>query len=144
MLQGNATQFIVALDSTGRAMMTRDMELIRKIFAEIRGRNDVSLRAVEIPGVEERIVARHVEMLRDAGLVEGVESGSYNSPFPIIAVKDLTMEGHDFAASLANEGVRGTLKKSMSAADLAALPIRIVQSVASDLLMKWAKSKVGL
>lgn len=71
--------------------MTRDMELIRKIFAEIQNRKDVRERPIEIQGVEEWIIARHVEMLLDAGTVEGVRSNPIGQSFPIIAVKDLTM-----------------------------------------------------
>jgi len=62
---------ILALNPYGRAMVKRDMEIIRKIFAEIQNRNSVEAGLVEIPGVEEWIIARHVEMLQGAGLVEG-------------------------------------------------------------------------
>ena len=68
----------------------------------------------------------------------------YNDPFPIFAVKDLTMTGHDFAATLENNTVWAKLKSAYSPAELAGLPIRLVQTIASDLLVTWAKSKVGL
>ena len=144
MLHQNQIQFIVALHPNGRAIMTRDMELIRKILAEIRSRKDVQLRAVELPGEEEWRVARHLELLVEAGLVEAQQGGGYNDPFPIFAVKDLTMTGHDFAATLENNTVWAKLKSAYSPAELAGLPIRLVQTIASDLLVTWAKSKVGL
>jgi len=73
--------------------MTRDMELIRKIFAEIQKRKDAELRGIEIPGVDEAILARHLEMLLDARLIDGVRSGPIGpSSLPKIAVKDLSWE----------------------------------------------------
>jgi hypothetical protein len=144
MLHNNEIHFIVALDPNGWARMTRDLELIRKIFAEIRARKDVSFKQVEIPGIEGWVVIRHVEMLLNAGLVEGSISAPLG-PEPLkILVKDLTMAGHDFAASLANDGVWNKLKQSYSATELAALPLKVVQSVATDFLLKWAMLKAGL
>jgi hypothetical protein len=134
----------VELDPAARAMMTRDMELIRKIFAEIRARKDAHPGTVEIPGAEEWIVARHLELLLGAGLVEGSSSRALGPNPPIVVVTDLTMAGHDFAATLSNDGVWEKLKKSYSPSELATLPLRIVQSVATDLLMQWAKAKAGL
>ncbi len=54
------------------------------------------------------------------------------------------MTGHDFAATLENNTVWAKLKSAYSPAELAGLPIRLVQTIASDLLVTWAKSKVGL
>jgi hypothetical protein len=124
--------------------MTRDMELIRKIFAEIQGRKDVRERPVEIQGVEEGIVARHVEMLLDAGLVEGLRSDPLGQSFPIIAVKDLSMAGHDFAAALANDSVWSAIKTKFSASELASMPLKVIEKLGGEFLMKWALSKAGL
>jgi hypothetical protein len=124
--------------------VTRDMDLIRKIFAEIQSRKDVRERSVEIQGVEEWIIARHVEMLFEAGLVDGLRSDSMGQSFPIIAVKDLTMAGHDFAAALANDSVWGTIKAKFSASELASMPLKVIEKLGSDFLMKWALSKAGL
>jgi hypothetical protein len=128
MMHQTEIQFIVALHPNGRAMMTRDMELIRKIFAEIRSRKDASWRAVEIPGEDEWRVAKHLELLIEAGLVEAQRGGAYNDPFPKFSVKDLTMVGHDFAATLENDTVWTKLKNAYSGAELAELPIRVVQT----------------
>lgn len=140
---GNKCHVILALNPTGRAMMTRDMGLIRKILAHIQNRDDVELRLVEIPGVEEWIVARHVEMLLHHGFIEGEESGAYNAPFPNIAVKDLTMNGHDFAAALGNDSVWASIKK-IPKAELAAISLKVINELGQGLLLKWAKAQVGL
>jgi Hypothetical protein (DUF2513) len=137
--------FIVALNPTGRLMMNRDMSIIRRIFAEIRARNDIIPRTVEIPDIEGWRVDRHVELLTDAGFIDGLSGGgAYNDLAPKIAVRDLTTSGHDFAAALETEGVWQDLKGKFTAAEFAALPLKVVQGVAGELLMSWAKKKAGV
>ena len=43
--------------------MKRDMELIRKILAQIKARDTLGYRSIEIPDTDPAIVARHVELL---------------------------------------------------------------------------------
>jgi DNA-binding transcriptional ArsR family regulator len=69
---------IIALNPNGRAIMTRDMELIRKIFAEIKSWDDARLHSVDIPGVSDAVLQRHLEMLMEGGLIEAQPVGSYN------------------------------------------------------------------
>jgi hypothetical protein len=65
---------IIALQAGGRALMTRDMERIRKIFAQIKSWSSVDLQAIDMPDVDPSILARHIEMLHDAGLIEAQKS----------------------------------------------------------------------
>jgi hypothetical protein len=65
--------------------MTRDMELVRKIFAEIKGRQDAQLHSMEIVGVDEGVLSRHLEMLMDAHLIDGLSTGHAAAPWPTIA-----------------------------------------------------------
>jgi hypothetical protein len=139
-----AFPFMIALNPEGRALMTRDMELIRKIFIEIRKRKDARPSSLEIEGVDEAIVGRHLEMLLNSGLIEGQNPGIVERGFPVILVKDLSWEGHDFAAALLNDNVWSKLKKAFSVADLATLPLTVLKSVGADLLMQLAKAQVGL
>ena len=46
--------------------MKRDMELIRKILAQIKARDTLGYRPIEIPDTDPAIVARHVELLQVA------------------------------------------------------------------------------
>jgi len=70
--------------------MTRDNELIRQIMLAIKERKDATPRALEIDGFDRAIVARHLEMLLDVGLLEGEKLSSVNTPYPTILVKDLS------------------------------------------------------
>jgi hypothetical protein len=124
--------------------MTRDMELIRKIFAEIQKRKEVRPKILEIPDVEEAILARHLEMLLSAGYIEGFRSAPLGPSLPIILVTDLSWDGHDFAAVLANDTVWAKLKKTFSASELETLPFGIIKDAGKGLLAQWVKSKLGL
>jgi hypothetical protein len=87
---------------------------------------------------------RHLELLLQAGLIEALVSHPLGQSPPKFAVVDLTMSGHDFAAAIENEDVWSKLKKSFSPAEFAKLPLKVVQSVGTALLLKWAESKAGL
>jgi hypothetical protein len=144
MMHPQRVQLIVALNPKGRALMTRDMELIRKIFAEIQSRKDVYPRTLDIPGADDDIVSRHLEMLLSAGYIEGLRSDPLGPSLPIITVTDLSWDGHDFAAVLANDSVWVKLKKTFSASELETLPLGIIKDAGKGLLAQWVKSKLGL
>jgi uncharacterized protein DUF2513 len=124
--------------------MTRDMELIRNIFAQIRSRTSVDLQAIDIPDVDPAILARHIEMLHDAGLIEAQKlSAPLHGPL-IFAVKDLTWAGHDFAAAIENDTVWSTIKQKVSPKELAGLPLGIIKDLAMGILSHQIKSMFGL
>jgi len=135
---------IIALDAGGRALMTRDMELIRKIVAEIRARDTTRPQTLDILDVDPAVLARHIELLHDAGLIEAIKSEPFNAPYPTIMVKDLSWAGHDFAAAIENEGVWSKIKQAFSAKELSALPLSVVKTVGIGLLEQLAKAKLGL
>jgi hypothetical protein len=136
--------FIIALNPSGRVLMTRNMELIRKVIAEIQSRADLAPRRLEVPGYDEVTVERHLEMLVDAGLVEGTMIRQIDVSYPLVMVTDLSWIGHDFAAALANESVWQKIKQSLSAKELATIPLIVIKDVGIELLAKYTKSKLGL
>jgi DNA-binding transcriptional ArsR family regulator len=136
--------FIIALDPNGRAMMTRDMELIRRILLEIQARKDLGPFQIKFDDVDVVTLSRHLEMLVDAGLVEGIVSKSLNRGFPVVAVTDLSWAGHEFISPLENDSVWAKIKESFSPAQLAAMPLAAMQQVGVGLAVAWAKQKVGL
>ena len=142
-IQGRAPAVIIALEAGGRALMKRDMELIRKILAQIKARDTLGYRSIEIPDTDPAIVARHVELLHEAGLIEAMEISAYNSPLPRIVVKDLTWAGHDLAAILENDTVWQRLRAAFPN-ELGSLPLAVIKSVGLPLLEEWAKHQVGL
>ena len=124
--------------------MTRDMELIRLILLEIQSRKDIAPKTIEISGYDDLVVARHLELLKQAGLIDGIQSTPISVPYSIIMVKDLTWTGHDFISALENETVWKKIKQTYSPSELATMPLAAIKTVGLGLLTEWAKSKIGL
>lgn len=136
---------IIDLHPQGRARMQRDMELIRRIVLAVQAKQDLIPRRVQIEGVEDWVLARHVELLTLGGMLDTSE------PFypmdggpPAIFVKDLSNAGHDLAASLANDTVWGQIKQKISPGDLALLPLKVIKDLGVAMLQAWVLKKAGL
>ena len=69
-------------------------------------------RPIQIEGYDDVTVARHVEMLIEAGLAKGSSRESGSSHTPVVKVTDLTWEGHEFASALQNKGVWNKIKQT--------------------------------
>jgi hypothetical protein len=121
--------------------MTRDNELIRQIILAIKARKDATPQAVEIDGADKAIVARHLEMLLEVGLLEGEKLGALNTPYPTILVKDLSWSGHDLAAVMENEAVWRQFQQKLSPPQLAQIPLPVLKNVGIGLLTTWLKSQ---
>ena len=121
--------------------MTRDNELIRQIMLAIKERKDATPRALEIDGFDRAIVARHLEMLLDVGLLEGEKLGAANTPYPTILVKDLSWSGHDLAAVMENATVWGQFQQKLSPSQLVQIPLPVLKNVGIGLLTAWLKSQ---
>ena len=101
-------------------------------------------RELKVAGYDEMTVERHLEMLVDAGFVEGIVSRPLGITYPLVMVTDLSWAGHDFASAITNENIWQKIKQSFSTKDLTTMPLTVIKNVAVGLLTKWAESKVGL
>jgi DNA-binding HxlR family transcriptional regulator len=135
---------IIALDRTGRVLMTRDMELIRKIFLAIQQRKTSEFQALHIPDVDVSVLARQLEMLDDAGLIEAVKSAPHDGRQLTFMVKDLTWPGHDLASVLQNDTVWGKIKEKLSPAELSTIPLSVLKTVGLGVLEHYLKGRFGL
>lgn len=124
--------------------MKRDMELVRAILLQVRDRDELSLLPLKVEGVDADVVARHGELLVEAGLLDAKVREGARGGVPFVVVRDLTWEGHDFLAVLENGDVWGQLRKAFKPAVLATLPFGILKSVGAALLTKWAMREAGL
>lgn len=125
--------------------MKRDMELVREILREIRAKSDLQPREITITGYGEEDAGRHIEMLFNEGYIEGSQFRGGGRPYTTVLVKDLTWSGHDLAgALLTDEGVWQKVKAALGPERLASVPLKMVQSVATDALTAWAKDQLGL
>src|ERR1035437_8601270 len=51
----------------------RDMELVRRILLAVQAKSSLEPELIIIDGLDDAVVGRHVEMLFDAGFLEGME-----------------------------------------------------------------------
>ena len=124
--------------------MTRDMELIRAIIKAVQSRKDTAFKRLVVDGYDENTVARHAELLIEAKFLKGDVKGGMSGVKMTAFVNDLTWEGHELAAALANEGVWSDIKKKFSPAELAALPLSVLKAVAIGLVQAYAMHQAGL
>lgn len=111
--------------------MKRDMDLVREILLKVQARTDIKPSVLKIEGRDEVTVARHVQLLHEAGLLEGVSHKGLNGP-PLLWVTDLSWNGHDFIAALENDGVWNRIKASFSSSELANMPLAVLKTSGSD------------
>lgn len=80
--------------------MKRDMDLVRDILGQIEGRGPGrGGLAVSVKGRSDAEISGHLEIMDDAGLVDGVD------PHGGIACRRLTWEGHEFLEQSRDEGM---------------------------------------
>ncbi|PHQ72393.1 MAG: hypothetical protein COB93_00180 [Sneathiella sp.] len=125
------------------ADMERDMDLVRKIFLAIQKKADLIPRSMEIEGFDEALVARHFEMLLHAGYIDGTSQQLASRASPTIFVKDMSWEGHDFLAAIAEDTVFAKLKAGMGKT-IATVPLSVIKDTAVALAGAYAKSQFDL
>lgn len=125
--------------------MQRDMELIRKIILTVQAKNDMVPQKLHIDGPEPWVLARHIELLFDAGMLDGTKATHpVSGKPPAMFVKDLSAAGHDFAAALGNDTVWGQIKQKVSPGDLAVMPLKVIKDVGVAALQAWMLKQLGL
>jgi hypothetical protein len=107
--------------------MQRDMDLVRKIMLEVQSRGDVFPRTVKIDDVDDEMLGRHVEMLFDAGFLDGSKMQSVSRSYHIVLVTDLSWEGHDFIDAISKDGVWQKLKETFSPAEISTMPLKVIK-----------------
>lgn len=123
--------------------MQRDMELVREILTTVRERTDLEYREVRLSHRDAVEVGRHVEMLVDAGYLDGRPLRAAAAPYPMVWVRDLTWEGHEFYGVLTSNGW-DAIKKKFSAAELATVPLSVLKAVGAKALEHLMLGQMGL
>jgi hypothetical protein len=103
--------------------MKRDMDLVRRIMLDVQSRNDLFPKLVRIDGIDNDLLARHVEMMFDEGLLTGTAIGNVLGIYRDILVTDLSWAGHDFIGAISKDGVWQKLKETFSPSEISTLPL---------------------
>ena len=123
-----------------------DLQLVRKILIAIRDKEDLEAEPVCIEGYDPVLVARHVQRLLHAGIIEGFDREVFGAGIeaPMILVTDLSLEGQALLGSLEAEHVWGRFAEALSPAELASLSMAQIKEIAIELAGRWARKKLGL
>jgi hypothetical protein len=100
------------------------------------GRN-ANLSRIVIEGYSDLVVGQHVELLFDAGYLVGQPYEFSSLDHKHVEIRDLSWEGHEFLAVLRSDHGWGKVKKSFEAADLAKMPLKIIEAVSTAVLKHW-------
>lgn len=77
--------------------MQRDMDLVRQILFKIEASPDPELHEMPvISGAEQRVVANHLTLLKEAGLIDAYVTNHMGQHFPTFRLIRLTWPGHEF------------------------------------------------
>lgn len=116
--------------------MTRDFELIRKLLLQIEdapaGEPLQSLTVDE--SLDEAVLGRHLELLIDAGLIEGQVIGHRPVSF---VIHGLTWSGHDFVEHARNESVWRSVFENTKAAGTS-ITLEILKGLLANAAAKLA------
>lgn len=124
--------------------MKRDWDTIREILTkleELPGPDDV-LDLSKFPTGRAAEISYHVELLLDAGLLEGEMSSSLDSGPADFYAGRLTWDGHEFLDSVRSETVWNNTKKSFIANGIS-MTFDTIKSVATEVAASIIKASIG-
>ncbi len=108
--------------------MKRDMDLIRMLLL----REEAGKMPDELSAFDNRTIAYHVALMRDAGLVEGnVVDDENGEPFEAVIFR-LTWDGHEFLAATRNSEIWKGVKQHI---------IKPGVSWTFSILLEWLKDE---
>ena len=94
--------------------MKRDPELIRKILFDVEEcPADKYIDGFEFEGYDDWIIAVHVELLIEAGLLDGEVTRFVSGESPSINVSRLTWTGHDFIDAVRDDTIWKKVKENV-------------------------------
>lgn len=121
-----------------------DLDLIKEILIEVEKLEVTIPQEISIKGQDPIKVSRHIEMLYDDGLIEGIAVSGLSSSIKEIMIKDMSYRGHGFLAAMREDTIWGQIKSVMKPEALAAVSIGQVATLTGDLVLKTARNAIGL
>ena len=124
--------------------MKRDMDLIRELLLQIEEFDqglggDVEIKAGES---EARVVAEHLRLLLEAGLIEGNAVPDDEYAFDHILPTRLTWSGHDFLDSVRDPEIWKKTKEGAISAK--GFTLDLLQDLAKGFIKKQIEERTGI
>jgi hypothetical protein len=95
-----------------------------------------------IGDIDDAVLGRHIEMLFDAGFLEGMEHSTLASQYRDIFVSDLSWDGHEFIGAISKEELWQRLKSAIGPGELASQSLRAIKDAAIATATVYLKSKL--
>ena len=124
--------------------MQNNIDLIRAILIQIRDRDSLDLREVEITVFDQIVINRHAERLYEDGFIDGTRIERDPHKGDMVLARDLTSAGHAYLTALENDGVWKKLRSTLSPAEIGMLSMQQLAGLAGDLAFKAMRRKLGL
>jgi Hypothetical protein (DUF2513) len=121
--------------------MKRDMDLIRAILLALEEKSDLGAE-IEIDGYDEAQIGYHCYLIVDAGLANGADVGSSESPCEEFIATGLTWAGHDFLDA-AREPERWKKAQGIFT-KMGGVTLEVSKSVLTKLMTEQANQLMGL
>lgn len=132
------------LETPGSIDVKRDMDLVRRILLDVQAKTSLEPELIKIDGRDDAVVGRHIEMLFDAGYLEGIEHSTMASRYRDVLVKDLSWEGHEFVGAIFKEELWEKLKSAIGPGELASLSLKAIKDASIAAATAYLKGKLGL
>ncbi len=123
--------------------MKRDMDLIRKILLKVEGISDNQPGGllVSVDGYDDHVFARHVELIKEAGLVEAQVLRASGAGAVKAQVNRLTWDGYDFLDAIRSDSIWDKTKAGV-AQTVGSAPLEVLKALAISLI-KTALEQAG-
>lgn len=119
--------------------MKRNMDLVRAILLVVESdESGYAPRKIDVPGYTDEQISYHNLLLIEAGLAEGSNVTSLNSPSPSGTLSRLTWAGHEFIESARPQRIWDQAKEIMSKSGSASFQVWLA------VLTELVKKNVGL
>lgn len=120
--------------------MQRDMDLVRQILLAIEASPDPSLEHQPvISGWSDKDVSYHIVLLKQAALIDGLDTTVMGNPMPMYMLIGLTWSGHEFLAAARDES-----RWAKARAKLGGAFNTVTLGLLQEVLVSMAKSTAGL
>ena len=111
--------------------MKRDWDVVREVLLALEQEPESSGRVSSLPGHDDQLVAYHINMMIEAGLIRGRCIGSLNNGLICVA-QSMTWDGHEFLDKIRSQTVWNKVKTTAREKGLA-LSIDMIKFAATEI-----------
>jgi len=117
----------------------RDLDLVRQLMLQIEALPAAPPVQYRMSEIEDPVLLAHLELLIDAGLVNGKIARSHGARGDVISVSGLTWQGHEWIEMVRSQSVWNETKSAVLEQG-GALTFELTKAVAAKLL----RARLGL